>query len=108
MAWAKVSLNLTRAHVTDPMKLNVFHWHIVDSQSFPLEVDGFPELSEEGAYESHKIYSKDDVQEIVKYAGEVRSEVLDLSRHSLRLSLAERGGRDDGDRHAWSYSSSRK
>jgi hexosaminidase len=49
----------------------MFHWHITDSQSFPLEVPGFPELSQKGAYSSDEIYSTSDVQEIVAYAGAV-------------------------------------
>lgn len=54
-------------------KLNVFHWHVVDSQSFPLEIPGFPELAQKGAYSSHEIYDTADVQEIVQYAAEVRA-----------------------------------
>lgn len=52
-------------------KLNVFHWHVVDSQSFPLEIPGFPELARKGAYSSQDIYTTADVQDIVKYATEV-------------------------------------
>jgi hypothetical protein len=52
-------------------KLNVFHWHVVDSQSFPLEIPGFLELARKGAYSSQDIYTTADVQDIVKYAAEV-------------------------------------
>lgn len=51
--------------------MSMFHWHIVDSQSFPLEVTGFPELSAKGAYSPDEIYSVEDVQTIVQYAGSV-------------------------------------
>jgi N-acetyl-beta-hexosaminidase len=52
-------------------QINMFHWHIVDSQSFPLEVTGFEELSQKGAYSANEIYSTSDVQDIVAYAGAV-------------------------------------
>ncbi|KAG8981547.1 N-acetyl-glucosamine-6-phosphate deacetylase, partial [Tulasnella sp. 427] len=50
-------------------KLNVLHWHVVDSQSFPLQIPAFPELAEKGAYDSKSIYTVEDVKEVVKYAG---------------------------------------
>ncbi|KAJ7904845.1 beta-hexosaminidase [Mycena leptocephala] len=50
------------------VKINMFHWHIVDSQSFPLSLPEFPELAQKGAYSASEIYSPADVQEIVSYA----------------------------------------
>ena len=52
-------------------KMSQFHWHVVDAQSFPLYIPGYPELSEKGAYSSQDIYSSQDVQDIVRYAGAV-------------------------------------
>ena len=49
----------------------MFHWHIVDSQSFPLQVPGFMELAEKGAYDADSVYTPEDVQSIIDYAGEV-------------------------------------
>ena len=53
------------------VKKNVFHWHVVDSQSFPLEVPGYTDVTEKGAYDSESIYTAEDVADIISYAGEV-------------------------------------
>ncbi|KAG6889701.1 hypothetical protein C0992_004421 [Termitomyces sp. T32_za158] len=50
------------------VKINTFHWHVVDSQSFPLVVPGYTELSAKGAYSSAQVYTPDDVKEVVAYA----------------------------------------
>ncbi|CDO72187.1 Glycoside Hydrolase Family 20 protein [Trametes cinnabarina] len=51
------------------VKLNEFHWHIVDSQSFPFEIPGFTDLAQKGAYSSSQVYSLSDVRDIISYAG---------------------------------------
>lgn len=48
-------------------KLNVFHWHITDSQSFPLVVASEAELAERGAYGEEMKYTAADVKRIVEY-----------------------------------------
>ncbi|KAJ7037692.1 N-acetylhexosaminidase [Mycena alexandri] len=50
------------------VKINMFHWHVVDSQSFPLTLPEFPELAQKGAYSASEIYSPADVQDVVSYA----------------------------------------
>lgn len=52
--------------------MSQFHWHVTDAQSFPVDIAGFPELSQHGAYSTQEVYSSNDVQDIVKYAGVVR------------------------------------
>ncbi|KAJ7863518.1 beta-hexosaminidase [Mycena olivaceomarginata] len=58
------------------VKINTFHWHIVDSQSFPLSLPDFPELAQKGAYSSNELYSPADVQDIVSYAASHGIDVL--------------------------------
>lgn len=49
-------------------KLNRFHWHLTDSQSFPFVSKYYPELAKYGAYSSSEIYTHDDVKDIVNFA----------------------------------------
>ncbi|KAL9896426.1 chitooligosaccharidolytic beta-N-acetylglucosaminidase-like isoform 1-T2 [Glossina fuscipes fuscipes] len=49
------------------VKLNTFHWHIIDSQSFPMEIKARPELHKLGAYSQRKVYTHRDITEIVEY-----------------------------------------
>jgi hexosaminidase len=52
-------------------QMSSFHWHIVDSQSFPLVVPGFETISEQGAYYPTAVYTPANVADIVSYAGAV-------------------------------------
>ena len=49
-------------------KLNTFHWHISDSQAFPLHTDSVPELANYGAHTPGDVYTPDDVRSVVKRA----------------------------------------
>jgi len=49
-------------------KMNVFHFHIVDSQSFPMEIPRVPQMHLNGAFSSDKVYSQRQINDIVKYA----------------------------------------
>lgn len=48
-------------------KLNVLHWHIIDEESFPLEIPSYPNLWS-GAYTKWERYTIEDAQEIVNFA----------------------------------------
>lgn len=48
-------------------KLNVLHWHITDTQSWPIQINEYPEATKD-AYSPREIYSPNDVQTIVSYA----------------------------------------
>lgn len=49
-------------------KLNTLHWHITDSHSFPYVSRTWPLLSKYGAYSSRKVYTPQDIQEILEFA----------------------------------------
>jgi len=55
--------------------MSQFHWHITDSQSFPVEVPGMPEIAQKGSYDEELIYTTEDVDELANYAASVRSSV---------------------------------
>ncbi|KAJ7162970.1 beta-hexosaminidase [Mycena filopes] len=50
------------------VKINMFHWHITDSQSWSLVLPEFPELAQKGAYSASEVYSPADVQDVVSHA----------------------------------------
>lgn len=54
-------------------KFNVFHWHVVDANSWPVKSEVYPELSEKGAYDPDTmIYTKEDIKTIVEFAHQVK------------------------------------
>ncbi|OXG85443.1 hexosaminidase [Cryptococcus neoformans A2-102-5] len=78
--WRAVLLDTSRHYFSVPsilkildtmamVKLNVFHWHVTDSNSWPLDLDRYPELAAKGAYSRSETYSQKDIQMIIDYAG---------------------------------------
>jgi len=57
-------------------KMNVFHWHLTDDQSWRLFIPEYPELVKKGRksgsheYEEPPFYTENDVREILAYATE--------------------------------------
>lgn len=49
-------------------KLNTLHWHITDSNSFPLILDSLPNMAYYGAYSARQVYTPAQVRDLVKYA----------------------------------------
>uniref|UniRef100_A0A1B0BV48 beta-N-acetylhexosaminidase n=1 Tax=Glossina palpalis gambiensis TaxID=67801 RepID=A0A1B0BV48_9MUSC len=50
------------------LKLNTFHWYLIDGQSFSMETKTRSELCKYGVYSLRKIYTHKDIAEIVEYA----------------------------------------
>ncbi|KAF2278359.1 uncharacterized protein EI97DRAFT_251361 [Westerdykella ornata] len=50
-------------------KLNVLHWHIIESQSWPLEIHEYPQMTKD-AYSPNEIYTHECVKSIIQYAAE--------------------------------------
>ncbi|XP_050306103.1 probable beta-hexosaminidase fdl [Anthonomus grandis grandis] len=49
-------------------KLNVFHWHLSDSQSFPMLLPSVPQLAKTGSYSPQEVYTPDEVKALVEFA----------------------------------------
>ena len=70
----------------------MFHWHIVDSQSFPLVVPNFRDIAQKGGYSADSIYTPQDVAHIVSYAGMVRPLPSLLHKHLIFTELLYSAG----------------
>lgn len=63
-------LNLILANL-DAMsmnKMNVLHWHLTDSQSFPFKTNNIPEVADKGAFHPKMVYTTSDIENIVTEA----------------------------------------
>lgn len=47
-------------------KMNTLHWHLVDSQSWPIVLTSYPEMALD-AYSRHEVYTRTDFNAIVAY-----------------------------------------
>ncbi|OQE20891.1 hypothetical protein PENFLA_c015G07035 [Penicillium flavigenum] len=48
-------------------KLNVLHWHLDDSQSWPMQMSSYPEMTKD-AYSPREIYTEHDMRTVIAYA----------------------------------------
>ena len=65
------------------------HWHITDSQSFPIQLEKYPEttakMAPAGSYHQRRRYSVDDAKEIVEYAN-FRGNIQSVNKEMLCVS----------------------
>ncbi|PVU98631.1 hypothetical protein BB559_001418 [Furculomyces boomerangus] len=72
-------------------KINVLHWHIVDSQAWAVEAKFDPNLAAKGSYGPSMTYSQDDVKEIISFAKDRGIRVIpefDMPGHTRSVSLS--------------------
>lgn len=72
-------------------KLNVFHWHIVDSHSWPFQSLKHPLLSKVGAIFPNQVYTYTDISNLVNFALDHGVRVipeLEAPAHSYAIGLA--------------------
>ncbi|KAB2575573.1 Glycoside hydrolase family 20 [Lasiodiplodia theobromae] len=73
-------------------KMNRFHLHITDSQSWPLVVPSIPELSAKGAYASNLVYTPEDLKDIQNYANLLGIEPIleiDMPGHTATIAFTD-------------------
>lgn len=72
-------------------KMNRFHLHVTDGQSWPLVIPTFPELSEKGAYRPNLVYTPQDFAELQYFAAlrgvELITEI-DMPGHTSAIALS--------------------
>jgi hexosaminidase len=65
------------------LKLNIFHWHLTDNESFSIESKKYPILNSDKPF-----YSYDDIKEVVSYAKKLGIDVIpeiDMPSHSRKV-----------------------
>ena len=71
-------------------QMNVFHWHLTDSHSFPIELTKYPDTTGQmvnyGAYSKDEFYSIAQVKEIIEYANMNGESLLVLNKKDLTQS----------------------
>ncbi len=71
------------------VKLNVFHWHLIDDQGFRIESKVYPDLTGKGS--DGLFYTQEDARELVRYAHERGIRVVpefEMPGHSVAWLVA--------------------
>ena len=85
-------------------KLNRFHWHLTDNEAWRIQLECYPNLTNQGAFRGYNelippfygtgydksggFYSRDQIKELIEYANKLNIEImpeLDLPAHSWAL-----------------------
>lgn len=72
-------------------KFNVMHWHLSDSQSFPICLNKFKDICRHSSFSDQERYTEEDVKRIVSFANILGIRVvpeLDLPGHSSAILKA--------------------
>jgi len=67
--WLPISVILKVIDGMSYAKLNVLHWHLVDDESFPIEVKSYPNLWK-ASFSNDERYTQTDLAYVVEYARE--------------------------------------
>ncbi len=71
------------------VKLNVFHWHLVDDQGWRIEMKKLPQLQEKAS--DGQYYTQDQIKDVVKYAANLGIMVvpeIDVPGHGSAILTA--------------------
>jgi hexosaminidase len=77
------------------LKLNTFHWHLVDDEGWRIESKKYPKLNEIGSYmdslnarERNGYYTKSEIQDVIRYAKNLYINIIpeiEMPGHSLAV-----------------------
>ncbi len=66
--WIPKDVILRNLEAMGTLKMNVFHWHLTESQAFRVESKLYPKLHELGSNGDY--YTQEDIREVVEYAAD--------------------------------------
>ncbi|EEA18669.1 woronin body major protein [Talaromyces marneffei ATCC 18224] len=77
-SWRGIMIDTGRNFITLPKikeqidgmafsKLNILHWHLDDSQSWPVQMSTYPQMTKD-AYSPSETYSHENIKDIIAYA----------------------------------------